>query len=169
MAWAQIGAMAVCNTITNRRSISVSPAAALASAAGRHTRGATSAKVRAVRPYRAALGASLVLSACTLDTAKPVLTTAPETVMASYYGPGLHGQRTASGEIFSRHELTAAHRTYPFGTRLKVVNPENGQQVVVRVNDRGPFRRGYSLDLSEAAAFRIGRLSSGPVEVSLLD
>jgi len=115
------------------------------------------------------LGASLVLSACTLDTAKPVLTTAPETVMASYYGPGLHGQRTASGEIFSRHELTAAHRTYPFGTRLKVVNPENGQQVVVRVNDRGPFRRGYSLDLSEAAAFRIGRLSSGLVEVSLLD
>lgn len=92
-----------------------------------------------------------------------------KTVIASYYGPGLHGRPTASGERFSRYALTAAHRTHPFGTKLKVVNPDTGQHVVVRVNDRGPFVRGRSLDLSEAAAFTIGRRSTGPVEVSVLE
>ena len=87
--------------------------------------------------------------------------------MATYYGPGFDGHRTASGERFNRRALTAAHRTYPFGTRLAVTNPENGKSVVVRINDRGPFTKGYSLDLSEAAAKTIGRLTSGPVLVSV--
>ena len=94
---------------------------------------------------------------------------APTTVMASYYGPGFHGRRTASGEPFNRHALTAAHRTFPFGTKLRVVNPDNGREVVVRVNDRGPFTPRYSLDLSEGAALQLGRRASGPVQISAMD
>jgi rare lipoprotein A len=90
-------------------------------------------------------------------------------VLASYYGPGFHGRRTASGERFNRHAMTAAHRTHRFGTRLKVTNPENGRSVIVTVNDRGPFTKGLSLDLSEGAAFQIGRRSTGPVVVAVLD
>ena len=102
--------------------------------------------------------------------AAPALSPQPGSrVLASYYGPGLHGRRTASGERFNRHAMTAAHRSHPFGTRLKVTNPENGRSVVVTVNDRGPFTKGLSLDLSEAAAFQIGRRSTGPVEVAVLD
>lgn len=85
--------------------------------------------------------------------------------MASWYGPELHGRRTASGERFDRHGLTAAHRSYPFGTRLKVTNLANGQSVVVRVNDRGPFVRGRIVDVSQAAALRIGMLGRGTARV----
>ena len=60
---------------------------------------------------------------------------------ASWYGPGFHGRRTASGERFNPGAMTAAHRSLPFGTKLKVVNEKNGRSVVVRVNDRGPFAR----------------------------
>ena len=93
--------------------------------------------------------------------------------LASWYGPGFAGKRTASGERFDPHELTCAHRTLPFGTRLKVTNLENGRSVVVRVNDRGPYAGGRVLDLSREAARRIGLLGKGvarvryePVEVT---
>lgn len=75
---------------------------------------------------------------------------------ATYYHDQLHGKRTASGEVFSQHKLTAAHRTLPFGTRVKVINPETKKSVIVTINDRGPFNRGHVIDLSKAAAKRIG-------------
>lgn len=90
------------------------------------------------------------------------------TTKMTYYGPGFHGRKTASGERFNKHAMTTAHKTLPFGTRLKVTNPKSGRSVVVRVNDRGPFRKGYSLDLSEGAARSIG-ISSGAVVVTELN
>jgi rare lipoprotein A len=81
---------------------------------------------------------------------------------ASWYA--LHS-RTASGERMNPSALTAAHRTLPFGTRLKVTNQRNGKSVVVRINDRGPFIRGRVLDLSRAAASRIGMIGSGHAAV----
>lgn len=79
-------------------------------------------------------------------------------VKTSFYQ---HGSRTASGEKFNPNGLTAAHRTLPFGTRLKLVNPSNGRAVTVRVNDRGPFIAGRGLDVSRGAAAALGMLGSG--------
>lgn len=76
--------------------------------------------------------------------------------LASWYGPGFQGRRTASGERFDTGAFTAAHRTLPFGTRVRVVNVNTGRSVVVRINDRGPFVRGRVIDLSKAAARAIG-------------
>jgi rare lipoprotein A len=81
--------------------------------------------------------------------------------VASWYGPGFHGRPTASGETFDMYDLTCAHRSLPFGTRLEVTNPENGRSTQVVVNDRGPFVRGRDLDLSYAAAREIGLVGSG--------
>lgn len=75
---------------------------------------------------------------------------------ASWYGPGFHGNRTANGETYDQNALTAAHRTLPFGTRLRVTNTANGRSVEVRINDRGPFVDGRDLDLSKAAADALG-------------
>ena len=86
---------------------------------------------------------------------------------ASHYGPGLEGNPTASGEIFNPRRLTAAHRTLPLGSRVRVINPDNGRSVVVRINDRGPFVKGRVIDLSTAAARRIGLLSRGVGRVEL--
>ncbi len=90
--------------------------------------------------------------------------------MASWYGPGFHGNRAASGEVFDQNEMTAAHRTLPFGTQVRVTNLNNGQSVVVRINDRGPFTGGRVIDLSAAAARAIGMLNSGvaPVRVEVM-
>ncbi len=79
-------------------------------------------------------------------------------IRASYYQ---HGSRTASGERFNPNGLTAAHRSLPFGTRLRVTNRANGHSVVVRVNDRGPFIRGRGLDVSRGAAAALGMIGSG--------
>ncbi|MEZ5607705.1 MAG: septal ring lytic transglycosylase RlpA family protein [Burkholderiaceae bacterium] len=81
--------------------------------------------------------------------------------VASWYGPRFHGQRTASGEPYDMHELTAAHNSLPFGTRVLVQNPRTGKQVVVRINDRGPFVAGRVIDLSRAAAKALGMLERG--------
>ena len=86
---------------------------------------------------------------------------------ASWYGPGFHGRRSASGEIFNQNALTAAHRTLPFGTRILVTNLNNGRQVTVRVNDRGPYSGGRIIDLSAAAAAEIGLVNSGVGTVQL--
>lgn len=77
---------------------------------------------------------------------------------AAWYGPGFQGRRTASGERFNTYDLTAAHPTLPFGTRVRVTNLRNGRSVIVRINDRGPYVRGYVIDLSYAAA-RVIRMS----------
>lgn len=87
--------------------------------------------------------------------------------MASYYGHELAGNRTASGEAFDPRELTAAHRSLPFGTRLRVTNQRNGRSVIVRVNDRGPYARGRVLDLSHAAAEQIDMVRTGHARVSI--
>ena len=76
--------------------------------------------------------------------------------LASWYGPGFHGRRTASGESFNSNALTGAHRTLPFGTQVRVVNERTGRSVVVRINDRGPYAHGRIIDLSQAAAQTIG-------------
>lgn len=85
--------------------------------------------------------------------------------MASYYGPGFDGRKTASGEIFDQTKLTCAHKTLPFGTKLKVTRKNNGKSVVVRVNDRGPYAKGRVLDVSTAAAKKLGMLKAGHAEV----
>ena len=87
--------------------------------------------------------------------------------LASWYGEPHHGRRTASGEVFDMNELTAAHKTLPFGTRVRVENPGTGQAVVVRINDRGPFTPGRVIDLSRAAAERIGIVRAGVARVVL--
>jgi rare lipoprotein A len=87
--------------------------------------------------------------------------------MASWYGPGFHGRRTASGERYNMYDLTAAHPTLPFGTRLMVRNARTGQTVVVRVNDRGPFKKSRILDLSYSAARTVGVFGPGTAYVEL--
>jgi rare lipoprotein A len=87
--------------------------------------------------------------------------------LASWYGPGLSGHATASGERFDPGELTAAHRSLPFGSKVRVTNPRNGRSVVVRINDRGPYTGGRVIDLSEAAARQLGITGSGEAKVTL--
>lgn len=91
--------------------------------------------------------------------------------MASYYGDHFNGRRTASGERFDQGELTAAHRTLEFGTRVLVTNKINGRSVEVTINDRGPHARGRTIDLSKEAAREIGLLGHGvaPVEMRVLE
>jgi rare lipoprotein A len=79
----------------------------------------------------------------------------------SWYGPGFHGRSTASGETFDRNAYTAAHRSLPFGTRVRVTNLNNGLQVIVRINDRGPYHGNRVIDLAEAAARDIDMTSTG--------
>ena len=90
---------------------------------------------------------------------------AAQAVRATWYGHELAGNRTASGEMFNPNGLTAAHRSMPFGTCLRVGNPKTGRSVSVRVNDRGPFTKGVSLDLSYGAARAIGMRSTQSVTV----
>jgi rare lipoprotein A (peptidoglycan hydrolase) len=89
---------------------------------------------------------------------------------ASWYGPGFHGKKTASGEIYDQTKLTAAHKTLPLGTKARVTNLDNGSAVEVEINDRGPFVGGRIIDLSRAAAGALGLVESGtaPVRVELI-
>lgn len=87
--------------------------------------------------------------------------------MASYYGDELAGNRTASGERFDPDQMTGAHRSLPFGSMVRVTNVANGDSVVVRINDRGPFSRGRVIDISHAAAREIGMHRSGTARVRL--
>lgn len=90
-----------------------------------------------------------------------------QTGMASFYGGSWHGKKTANGEIFNENSLTAAHRTLPFGTRVRVTNLDNGKSVVVRINNRGPYSNGRIIDLSKAAFSRIASTSRGVTRVKL--
>jgi rare lipoprotein A len=85
--------------------------------------------------------------------------------LASWYGPGFHGRRTASGERFDAHGLSAAHRTLPLGSRVRVTNLANGKRVVLRVTDRGPFVRGRIIDVSYGAAGALGMVRRGVTRV----
>ena len=88
-------------------------------------------------------------------TVSLLLTTTVFAANTSYYGSKFHGKRTASGSIFNMHSLTAAHKTLPFGTKVRVTNQKTKQSVIVKITDRGPFIRGRILDLSKAAAGQI--------------
>ena len=89
------------------------------------------------------------------------------TGQASWYGPGFYGNRTANGEVFRPGTYTAAHRSLPFGTRVKVTNLNNGRSTVVRINDRGPFVGGRIIDLAHGAASDLGVTASGVATVRL--
>ena len=90
-----------------------------------------------------------------------------ESGKASYYADKFEGRRTASGEAFHQNAMTGAHRTLPFGTKVKVINLANGRSVKVRINDRGPFAQGRVIDVSKKAARKLGIISTGvaPVEI----
>jgi len=87
--------------------------------------------------------------------------------VASYYGKEHHGKKTANGEIFDMNKLTAAHRSLPFGSQVKVTNLSNQRSVIVRINDRGPYYQGRIIDLSQAAAERLDMVQSGITKVKL--
>ena len=95
----------------------------------------------------------------------PLLAQGQQKGKASFYAKKFHGRKTASGERLHPDSLTCAHRTYPFGTKLKVYNPANGRSVVVRVTDRGPFVRGRIIDLSWRAAKELGIIAQGVATV----
>jgi rare lipoprotein A len=85
----------------------------------------------------------------------------------SWYGLGFHGRRTANGEIFDTNEMTMAHRSLAFGSKVRVTNLDNGLSIVVRVNDRGPYVGGRIADLSHAAASRLGFVEDGVVHARI--
>ena len=87
--------------------------------------------------------------------------------IASYYGSDFHGKKTANGERFDMYDLTAAHKTLPFNTVVKVTNLDNKKSVEVRINDRGPFKKGRIIDLSLGAAKKINLIETGTAEVKL--
>lgn len=91
----------------------------------------------------------------------------PINMVASYYGDDFNGKKTANGEIFDSNALTAAHKSYPFNTKLKVTNLKNGKSVIVRVNDRGPHVKGRQLDLSKQAAILLGIEGAGVSKVAV--
>lgn len=95
----------------------------------------------------------------------------PQTGVASWYGPGFHGHPTTSGEIYNANDLTAAHQRLPLGTRARVTNLTNGSAVNVRINDRGPFVKDRAIDLSYAAAQKIGVVGPGtaPVRIDVIE
>ncbi len=124
------------------------------------------------------LGILVVLSACAGPVAKapqyshPILDSSYVVYQlqegkASWYGPGFYGRKTASGERFQKNKLTCAHRSLPFGTRLQVTNLENGKQIEVVVNDRGPFIYSRILDLSYAAAKELDIIHPGEAKVQV--
>ncbi len=123
-----------------------------------------------------AMIAMLALAGCSTQNIAPPpaaysgQTSAPHMEVASWYGPGFQGRPTSTGERYNENAMTAASKTLPLGSHVQVTNPNNGRSVVVRINDRGPYVHGRSIDLSKAAAERLGIKERGvaPVEVASL-
>ena len=105
-----------------------------------------------------------VLALCALMS----LQSAAQAQVASYYGKELAGRRTASEERFNPSAMTAAHPTLPFGTRVRVTNTHNGRSAIVRINDRGPFVKGRSIDLSSGAARAIGMGTAANIRIEVV-
>ena len=114
---------------------------------------------------RSTLAAVLAISCIT--TLTPAAMAQAVEGEASWYGPGFDGRQTANGEIFDQDAMTAAHKTLPFGTQVRVTYESTGESVVVRINDRGPYAHGRVIDLSRAAAADIGLLNAGTGDVTL--
>jgi rare lipoprotein A len=136
------------------------------------------------RPAALLLGLSLVVAALSLalvvvillgrssPPSNPTTTTwyarhLTQAGIASWYGPRFHGRRTASGERYDQDKMSAAHRTLRFGTRVEVTHVKNGRSVEVRINDRGPYRRGRIIDVSRAAAAELGMKAAGLARVQI--
>ena len=164
------------------RSIAFLAALALPSTAGHSQSSESTAIVQPTfsghfTPYRALPDAPEPgPEAVDLDTFEPPVEEAPASTslgsgVASYYGKRFHGRRTANGERFDMNGYTAAHKTLPFGTRVLVTNPRTGKSVTVRINDRGPYAHGRTIDLSRRAAQELGLVARGhgTVELALLD
>ena len=98
------------------------------------------------------------------DKGQPVVEQVGE---ASFYGPGFHGKKTATGEIFDQNDKTAAHPTLPLGTKATVTNLDNGKSVDVKINDRGPYAKGRDIDLSKGAARELGMTKDGVAPVKI--
>jgi rare lipoprotein A len=118
------------------------------------------------------LGLVCAISAAFVLTARPAASNEAQRTqfgLASWYGPGFHGEETASGEIFDQRKMVAAHRTLPLGSVIRVTNLENNRRVTLRVIDRGPygrnFRKGTIVDVSRGAARRLGFIKDGLVRV----
>ena len=118
----------------------------------------------------ALVSASLLLAACGGSTPPPMTSVSEswsQEGVASWYGPGFDGKRTASGEVYDMEDLTAAHQRLPFGTRVQVHNLDNGRRTEVRINDRGPFVDDRIIDLSMAAARELEMLGPGTARVRI--
>ena len=113
-----------------------------------------------------AIASVFVLGACGPKKGPSGRPTGVQEGMATWYGGGHHGGPTASGERFNKNALTAAHRTLPMGTRVRVTNERNGRSVILRINDRGPYgNKRRIIDVSEEAARRLGMIEAGVVPV----
>ena len=110
-------------------------------------------------PIIAGIAAALVIIAGA--ALFPVLALADQCGGASWYGPGFHGRPTASGARFNENAMTAAHRTLPLGTVVTVTNQQTGKVIKVTINDRGPYAKGRIIDLSKAAAAKLGTKQAG--------
>lgn len=115
---------------------------------------------------KAALLAALLAFSAPVSTL-PAFSATVINGIASWYGPGFHGRTTASGERFNTNQMTAAHKSLPFGTTVRVTNLSNGRSVVVRINDRGPYHGSRVIDLSHAAAVQIGMIQAGTANVKI--
>jgi rare lipoprotein A (peptidoglycan hydrolase) len=147
-----------------------------------HPRTSSIPKSRSILYLTLVLALNLFLYGCSeqtpLPSVSPPIVSAPvatvphpsapaQVTTASWYGPGFHGHRTSCGEVYNQHALTAASRTLPIGSHAKVTNLATGKSVVVRINDHGPYVRGRGIDLSRAAAKRIGMDHKGVATVKV--
>jgi rare lipoprotein A len=191
-AWLRmVGSGLVALWLIGCTSLPPAPVAAVVSAPSVASQNSAPSKVRAAQPADAvaqtatpqvepSLGESQqlpgsVIAPSSTDDAQPatssqsgVLSLWQEVGIASWYGPGFQGKRTANGERFDTRALTAAHKTLPFGTRVRVKSLADGKEVVVRINDRGPFIAGRIIDLSRAAAQALGMRGIKRVELERL-
>src|SRR3989304_4870646 len=102
-----------------------------------------------------------LVAACAAPRSRPSIPPGGQTGIASWYGPKFHGRRTASGEVFDMHQLSAAHRTLPLGSWVQVTNLDNGRSIPVRINDRGPFVGARIIDLSYASGRGLAMVGAG--------
>ena len=113
----------------------------------------------------------LVLQSCSSPSAPPPVSgpvvVSAQQGKASYYGSRHHGRKTANGERFNKNALTAAHRSLPFGSLVRVTNLNNQKSIVVRINDRGPYAKGRIIDLSEQAARELNMIRAGVAQVKI--